>query len=139
MELVLQRCVKDFLKQFLTEQQALSEANRRIQGVPTCDIEEMWQQLIGEFCPVAPTPPDRSGKRVLAIGPGFGFLKNPEQIRIVERAGFEVCRLLAANPELSGTSMEREMKNILTTIDSCRHMPSCVRPREGHTWYSSGS
>ena len=34
--------------------------------------------------------PDRHGKKVLAIGPGFGFLKHPEQIKTVETAGYQV-------------------------------------------------
>ena len=33
--------------------------------------------------------PDRHGKKVLVIGPGFGFLKNPKQIQLVEDAGYE--------------------------------------------------
>ena len=56
---------------------------------------------------------ERRGKKVLAIGPGFGFLANPVQIRIVERAGFDVNRLLCPNPEEAGFSMKESIESVL--------------------------
>lgn len=55
--------------------------------------------------------------QVLVIGPGFGFLANPEQIRIIERAGFITKRLLAPNPEESGFSMSKEIGPVLKAIE----------------------
>ena len=78
----------------------------------------MWERLVAEYCPRAPSAPDRSGRRVLAIGPGFGFLANPEQIKIVERAGYSVNRLLVRDPQEAGFKMEDEIGAVLSAIES---------------------
>lgn len=117
LEAAVERCVTKFLEQFLTETSAEKKAQVLLQRFQL-DRPAMWQQLVAEHCPPAPSAPDRSGKRVLAIGPGFGFLANPEQIRIVERAGYTVNRLLVRNPQEQGFQMDNEVGELLTAIES---------------------
>ena len=112
------QCVANFLKQFLKEDTAKHRAEAAVTGCT--DFVAMWKRLLLEHCPPAPAAPDRSGKKVLVIAPGFGFLANPEQIRIVERAGFDVKRLLVPNPENSGFSMSKEIDAVLESIQIYR-------------------
>ena len=76
------RAVFEFLKHHLTDEglvaakvkKALDAAQR------SDDLVKMWDRLIKEYSPPAPSPPCRTCKKVLVIGPGFGFQSNEEQV-----------------------------------------------------------
>ena len=98
------QAVTDFLTQHLKPETAARAAKEMLQECEASLLDvaagkanssdllhSMWQRLLQQYCPPAPTPDDlkaqRRGVKILAIGPGFGFRQNNgAQIRIVERA-----------------------------------------------------
>ena len=72
----VERRLVEFFMQYLSEDAAKRSAMKAF-GKAARNYEAMWRQILLEYCPPAPVPPDRRGKRVLIIGPGFGFLQNP--------------------------------------------------------------
>ena len=96
------QAITDFLAQHLKPEKAAHTAAKKLQECKasvldvaagkanSSDLQSMWQRLLQQYCPPAPTPDDlkarRRGVKVLAIGPGFGFVKTKAQIDIVERA-----------------------------------------------------
>ena len=92
------QAVTDFLAQHLKLETAADTATKRLQecNASASDAanpaahQSMWQRLLQQYCPPAPSSDDlkarRRGAKILAIGPGFGFQVNKAQIDIVERA-----------------------------------------------------
>ena len=92
------QAVTDFLAQHLKLETAADTAIKRLQecnasasdAADPAAHQSMWQRLLQQYCPPAPSSDDlkarRRGAKILAIGPGFGFLDNKAQIGIVERA-----------------------------------------------------
>ena len=94
--------ITDFLAQHLKPETAAHTAAKKLQECKasvldvaagkanSSDLQSMWQRLLQQYCPPAPTPDDlkarREGVKVLSIGPGFGFEANKAQIDIVKRA-----------------------------------------------------
>ena len=115
----IEQCVGDFLCQFVKEDRARRRALELVETYRS-NCKSMWQQLISEYCPPAAPEPARAGQMIMVIGPGFGFLQNPAQIRTIERAGFDVKRLLLPNPEEAGFSMDKEIDTLLNAIKTCQ-------------------
>ena len=102
LQVAVLRAATDFLAQHLKLETAARTAAKLLQDCKasvldiaagkanSSDLQSMWQRLLQQYCPPAPTPDDlkerRRGVKILAIGPGFGFRVNKAQIAIVERA-----------------------------------------------------
>jgi len=108
--------VVDFFRQYLSDAAAERAADKALSTAK--DHLSMWKDMILEYCPPSRTAPDRHGKKVLAIGPGLGFLANPQQIASVERAGFDVRRLSCASPADKGFVMATAIRDVLDAITS---------------------
>lgn len=74
-----------------------------------------------EFCPPVPSPPTRTGNKLLVIGPGFGFIENDQLVKTIEGAGFDVCRLfdsnIVPNPAAVGFSMDEYLPHLVRKIE----------------------
>jgi hypothetical protein len=111
--------VVDFFRQYLSDDAAERAADKRLSTAKDhSSLKAMWKDMILEYCPPSRTAPDRHGKKVLAIGPGLGFLANPQQIASVERAGFDVRRLICASPADKGFVMATAIRDVLDAITS---------------------
>ena len=83
------RCLLRFLADCgRTESDAERVADEQLDGRGSAaEFRAMWDGLVAQYCPRAPTPPDRSSSgKVLVIAPGFGFMANSAQILVLERA-----------------------------------------------------
>jgi len=68
---------------------------------------------------------DRSMKRILLIGPGFGMVINPDQANIIEKAGYRVFRCTRLpNPDQRGFDADRYLDIIAADIE--RFQPHVV-------------
>jgi hypothetical protein len=91
------------------------------------ELEALLGRLTAEYCPAMPRPPTaavRAGATVLVIGPGFGFLANPQQLRCIEAAGFTVQKCFAPNPEDTAFSMPDSIAMVLAAIAA--HNPAVI-------------
>ena len=128
-EAALTAARRRIVENFLKEHRADHEAGKRL-AVADRDgnYVAMWAALVKEFCPPAPSAPDRRGKKVLVLGPGFGFQANEEQVKIIERAGFDVYRLwnpaIVPSPEGAGFSMRKQLPLLLEEID--KYKPDAI-------------
>ena len=123
------RCLLRFLADCgRTESDAERVADEQLDGRGSAaEFRAMWDGLVAQYCPRAPTPPDRSSSgKVLVIAPGFGFMANSAQILVLERAfGAAVVRSNQhANPEGPSFGMTEAMKQILREIDE--HKPKAI-------------
>lgn len=78
------------------------------------------------------TPINRSEKRVLIIGPGFGAQLNPMQKQVVERSGFQIfwCHGVP-NPEDPDFNMLPHASKIHQAISECQPDLLCVASKGG--------
>ena len=102
LQVAVLQAVTNFLAQHLKLERAARIASKLLQECKasvfdvaagkanSSDLQSMWQKLLQQYCPPAPTSDDlkerRHSVKILAIGPGFGFQANKAQIAIVERA-----------------------------------------------------
>ena len=59
-----------------TDSDAVRKADEQLKGRGSAaEYQAMWDGLVAQYCPRAPTTPDRSSSgKVLVIAPGFGFM-----------------------------------------------------------------
>jgi len=83
-----------------------------------CDFERYFHKAIACASPVTRRVSDRSSRRVLIIGPGFGREMNPYQGRLIEEAGFQVhwCSNIP-NPEQAHFPVSRYLGQIMAEIN----------------------
>ena len=112
-----------------TESDAVRVADDRLKRCKSAaDFRAMWDRLVAEYCPPAPTPPDRSSSgKVLVIAPGFGFGATPEQLQKLKDA-FPAAIVTSnqhANPEkFRAGEMSEKIKRILREIRE--HKPKAI-------------
>lgn len=76
---------------------------------------------VGSSQPIPRALPDRSRRRVLIIGPGFGQQMNPMQGRVIEQAGFQVKWVTnIPNPEQWNFPVDPYLGNIAAELDRFR-------------------
>jgi len=82
------------------------------------DFERYFRKAVACASPVARAGMDRSARRVLIIGPGFGRALNPQQGRLIEQAGFQVhwCSGIP-NPEQPHFNVAPHLGPIMADID----------------------
>jgi len=96
--------------------EAIAGGKKRIEYA---DFQKYFHKAIVCATPVARTLSDRTSRRVLIIGPGFGRAVNPYQGRLIEEAGFQVrwCSNIP-NPEQPNFPVSMYLGHIMAEIDS---------------------
>lgn len=90
-------------------------------GDQSSGLREMWADLYRRFCaPKLPTSVEldaaRKARRVLIVGPGFGFQANPAQGQMVQKAFDARVVHGLANPEEAGFDMEANVQTLLAEL-----------------------